>query len=313
MTAPSGPLPAQRSAPEAATKWLPVVVAAMLILPGIDVLAKSLADELPPLQIAFARFAFQSVIMTSAALIFLPRRSLRIRRPLLLFVPGASLGAATLCIFAAVAHLPVADALAIFFVEPLLLTLLAVLLLDERIGWRRVLAILVGLCGVLLVIRPNFIAFGLPALYPLGAALFFSIYVVYSRRLVADLGPTVLMMYSSYAGMAVLGTAMLTGWSLGLADATPVMPIVDQWIRLGGLGVIASMGHLMLAATLRHLPASQVAPFQYLEIVSATLLGYAFFGDFPDLPSWLGIFIIVGSGLFLYWRESRLQRRTPCR
>ena len=283
----------------------------MAYLPGIDVLAKSLADELPALQIAFSRFAFQAAMMTAAALAILPRRALRLQHPHLLFIPGASIAAATLCLVAALVHLPIADALAIFFVEPLVLTLLAVLILGERIGWRRVLAILAGLVGAILVIRPNFLAFGLPALNPLGTALFFSFYVVISRRLVADLGPAVLLMYTGYAGMAVLGVTMLAGWSLGFDDATPVLPTLDQWIRLAGIGFVATTGHLMLTAALRHLAASHVAPFQYLEIVSGTLLGYAFFGDFPDLMSWLGIVVIVGSGLFVYWRESSLEKQFP--
>ncbi len=293
------------------SKWLLVVIAAMAYLPGLDVLAKSLADELPPLQIAFSRFAFQAAMMTAVALVILPRRALRLQHPHLLFIPGVSIAAATLCLFAALVHLPVADALAIFFVEPLLLTLLAVLILGERIGWRRVLAILAGLVGAILVIRPNFLAFGLPALYPLGTALFFSFYVVISRRLVADLGPAVLLMYTGYAGTAVLGVAMLAGWGLGFDDATPILPALDQWIRLAGIGFVATTGHLMLTAALRHLAASHVAPFQYLEIVSGTVLGYAFFGDFPDLMSWLGIGVIVGSGLFVYWRESSLEKRIP--
>lgn len=297
--------------PENPTKWLLVVVVAMAFLPSLDVIAKTLTDELPPLQIAFARFAFQAVLTTVGALLFLPRHALRLRQPVLLFIPGVSIGAATLCLFAALVHLPVADALAIFFVEPLILTLLAVLLLGEKIGWRRVMAILVGLAGAMLVIRPNFAAFGLPALYPLGTALFFSFYVVFSRRLVADLGPIVLLMYSGYAATAVLGIAMVAGWSLGFENAVPISPTSNQWLRLAGLGVIATTGHLLLAGALRYLSAGLVAPFQYLEIVSATFLGYLVFGDFPDLATWVGILVIVGSGLFVYWRESRLNRGPP--
>ena len=313
VTTPRTQVAARTPSSQNPSRWLLVVIAAMAFLPALDVIAKSLADEMPPLQIAFARFAFQTVMMTAFAVSFLPRRALRLQQPLLVFIPGASMGAATLCLFAALVYLPVADALAIFFVEPLILTLLAVLILGERIGWRRILAVLAGLVGVILVIRPNFIAFGLPALYPLGTALCFALYVVMSRRLVADLGPAVLTMYSGYAGMTLLGVAMFAGWSLGFEDVTPVAPTIDQWIRLAGLGFIATTGHLMLAAALRHLAASFVAPFQYLEIVSGTLLGYMVFGDFPDLLSWLGIFIIVGSGLFVYWRESTLARETPRR
>ncbi len=285
-----------------------VVVAAMAYLPGIDAFAKSLADELPTLQIAFARFAFQSVMMTAAILAFLPGATLRVRQPLLLVVPGLCIGAATLCFFAALVHLPIADALAIFFVEPFVLTFLAVLLLGERIGWRRIVAIFCGLAGAFLVIRPNFVAFGPPALYPLGTAFLFALYVVTSRRLLAELGPAVLMMVTGYAGAAVLGIALLLGWSLGFEAATPVAPTPDQWLRIAGLGFVATSGHLMLVTALRHLSASVVAPFQYLEIVSGAILGYLLFDDFPDVLSWLGILIIVASGVFVYWRESHARR-----
>ena len=286
-----------------------LVVAAMFWLPGLDIIAKSLTDEMPPLQIALSRFAFQTVMMTVVALCLLPLSALRLRQPRLLFLPGAAMGAATLFLFAALVHLPVADALAIFFVEPLLLTLLAVPLLGETLGWRRLVAILCGLFGAVLVIRPNFVAVGLPALYPLATALFFALYVICSRRLVADLGPVVLILYTGCAGTLVLAAAMLAGGLLGLESAQPVVPTANQWLRIAGMGFIATTGHLMLAAALRHLQASTIAPFQYLEIVAATVLGYVIFADFPDPLAWLGIAIIVGSGLFVYWREARLAGR----
>jgi len=293
--------------------WLLTVIAAMAVLPGLDAFAKSLADELPVLQIAFFRFAFQSLLMTLVAGALPRRPAPRPVRFWLLLMPGVMMGAATTFFFSALAYLPIADALAIFFVEPLLLTLLAALFLRERIGWRRMVGVAVGLGGAMLVIRPNFAAVGWPALLPLGTAVCFATYVVSSRRLVHDLGPVRVMRATGYAGTLVLGLALAAGWSLGLDWGRPTAPTANQWLRLAGLGVVATTGHFLLAAALRHLPASVIAPFQYLEIVSAAVLGLLIFGDFPDALTWLGIGIIVTSGLFVYWRESQVARQRPRR
>lgn len=278
----------------------------MLILPGIDALAKSLADELTAVQISLGRFAFQSVLLTIFAVLFLPRGSLRMQQPLLLLAPGACMAIATVCIFAALKYLSIAEAIAIFFVEPLVLTIMAAVLLKERVGWRRISAIVVGFVGAILVIQPNFVAVGWPALLPLVTAVSFASYVILARRLAARFEPVAIQAYTGYSATALLALVALLGWSAEFEATEIAWPTLSQWVRLVGVGAVAAVGHVIVAMALRRTPASIMAPTQYIEIISATILGFIFFGDFPNALAWTGIAIIIGSGCFVYWREAVL-------
>ena len=203
--------------------------------------------------------------------------------------------------------MPIADAIAIFFVEPLILTLISAVFLGEKIGWRRLAAVAVGFIGALIVIRPSFINVGWPALLPLATAFCFAIYLALTRSLANDVGPLAIQALTGYAGCLTLSIAIGLGMLFGIDAALPIWPTPRQWSLLIVLGVIATGAHLLIVMAFRLTSASILAPFQYLEIISATLLGLLIFGDFPQPITWLGVAIIVGSGLFVYWRERRLQ------
>lgn len=281
---------------------------AMLLLPGLDVIAKSLTDELPITQISFGRFMFQLIILALVARMAGWKMRIEWRRPQML-LPGVMLAFATLFIFAAYKHLPVAEALAIFFVEPLILTLFAARFLGERIGWRSVAACLAGFAGTLFVIQPNFVEVGWPAIYPLGTAISFAVYMVLLRRYASRHSTIVIQSHVAVGSTMVLAVAVGAGWAMGIESMTPVLPTPSQLLRLAMLGAIATLGHAMISLALRRTTASSVAPLQYLEISSATVLGWWIFGDFPDALAWTGIAIIVGSGLFVHIRRKQRESR----
>ena len=284
-----------------------LMLAAMLILPGIDAIAKWLSDAISSGQVAWSRFFFQTLIMLP---LFLRTRGPIVTRALPLHaLRGALIALATLLFFSALKYLPLADAISIFFVEPLILTLLCAVFLGESVGWRRLAAVVTGFAGALIVIRPSFHALGLPALLPLGTALSFAVYLILTRKLAQHEYPERMQFYAGVFGGIVMTVALAAGSVTDVAVLSFVWPDHSQWFLLAGLGVIATAGHLLVVHAFRRAPAGLLAPFQYVEIIGATILGLVFFGDFPDAMTWIGVVVIVSSGMYVFHREARLARR----
>lgn len=286
-----------------------LIVIAMIILPGIDAFAKVLTATLPVGQIAAGRFVFQTLFLLPVMLFMLGPAALRPTRVGLHALRGALLAVATLLFFSALKVMPIANAIAIFFVEPLILTLMSALFLGERVGWRRLVAVVVGFAGALLIIRPSFAQVGWSALLPLGTAVCFATYLALTRMLARGEDPVAMQCYTGFFGSLVMGAALLGGSWGGVDVLTPIWPTLQDWLLLAGLGLVATVGHILVVYAFRYAEAAVLAPFQYLEIISATILGFLLFGDFPDALTWLGIAIIVGSGLFVFWREQRQSAR----
>ena len=288
-----------------------MMASGVIIIPGIDAIAKYLSDSLAPGQIAGSRFLFQLAFLLPIVLI--ARRPLLSRHICLNAIRGALIGGATLLFFWALSYLPLADTIAIFFVEPLILTLIAALFLGEEVGWRRLSAIVIGFMGALLVIQPSFQTIGAPAFLPLGAALCFATYLALTRRVAMVDDVLTMQLCAGFFGLLTLGTALVVGEVLSVPVLNPVWPTPTEWLLLAALGAIATSGHLLIVGAFRRASPSILAPFQYLEILGATLLGLLIFGDFPGPATWFGIAIIVGSGLYVFHRERRLARDTASR
>ena len=264
---------------------------------------------MPPGQIAWSRFFFQLLLL---APFVLWRGGLEVGNYLWAHAArGFLIALATLCFFTAVRVMPLADAIAVFFVQPFIVTLLAAGMLGETFGWRRFVAIICGFFGAMLIIKPSYEVFGLTALLPVGAALCFSLYVILTRWLTRTQTALGMQFLSGVFGCLTMSIALLVGGSNDVAELTPVWPSVGDWLLLALLGAIATSGHILIVLALNRASIAVLAPFQYLEIISATLLGLVFFGDFPDTLTWTGIAIIVGSGLYVFYRERRLAQHGP--
>lgn len=276
--------------------------------PMIDVFAKLAAERIPIGQAVAARFTVQSFLLLPVAALLggLHRPSGReiirhvMRAVLILLATG--------CFFAALRVMPIADAIAIFFVEPFILTLLGWAILGEAIGWRRLLACAIGFGGALLIIKPSFAVFGPTAMLPLGTAGFFAFYMILTRQMAVAMHPVTLQAYTALAAMILVLPVLALGDGSGIALIDPVWPDLEYGLYLLGIGIAATIAHIFISYALKFAPASTLAPLQYLEIVSATLLGLWIFGDFPDAMTFAGIAIIVGSGLYVFLRERRLSR-----
>jgi len=285
-----------------------IMVMAMLIIPGMDILAKLLATrfEMAPASITFARFFVQVFLML--VLIMVRSKSFRLsaRNTMFNILRGLLIGFASMLFFISVKYMPVADAISIFFVEPIFVMFMSWMFLNERVGWRRVLAAIVGFGGALLVIQPSFSEFGMVTLLPLCTAILFAFYLILTRKYGVGDDPMKMQFFSGIGGVLFCSAAVGFGEVVGIADLQYTLP--TQWQVYGWLlliGFIATVGHLLIVLAFSIAPASILAPFQYVEIVSATLLGLMIFGDFPNPTKWLGTAIIIGSGLFIFWREQR--------
>jgi len=285
-----------------------MMIVAMLALPGIDAIAKWLVGSVSAGQISWSRFFFQIILMSP---LLLKTRGPWLTPALWLHAArGAMIAFATLFFFSGLAWLPMADAIAIFFIEPLLVTLLSALFFGEAIHWRRISAISVGLIGALIIIRPTFSEVGFAALYPVAAAFCFSFYILLTRKLVSNEDPIRLQFFAGIFGCLVMSLALGYGSVSDVAILAAVWPSQHEWLLLGALGLVATICHLLVTYAYRLASIGILAPFQYVEIIGATILGLVVFNDFPDAMTWLGIAIIVGSGLYVFHRESQLNSDT---
>lgn len=302
---------ADAGSPAEPGRGMALMAAAMLLAPGMDAIAKFLAAELSPFQVGFLRFLLQTGLLGAVLLLSARKRSLEVPRAVLvrLAMAGAFMGLAIGFLFWSLAFLPLANAIAIFFVEPLILTLFSALFLRETVGWHRLMAVAAGLVGAMIVIRPNWSLFGWVALLPLLAAAFYAAQLTVIRSIGARLDGLRLLFYIGAFAALFLGLAVLAGGSAGLALLEWTPPRTALWGLVLTLGLISAVSHLMITIAFKLTQASVLAPFQYLEIISATILGYVVFGDLPDALTWLGTAIILAAGIYVFHRERLLHGR----
>lgn len=271
------------------------------LAPIMDACAKLASDIHPTGQIAVARYLVQGAIVLPIALAL--RLSWRISRRdwgLLVLRAVFTLGS-TISFVSAVTVMPLADALAIVFIEPFILMFMGWIFLGEQVGPRRVIASAIGFIGAIVVVQPGLLAFGYVALWPLAAGFFFAAYMLVTRQLRSH---PPLVIQSTTSGLALLLSVpllFLFDGHGGMFDA--VMPKGVMWVYLTGVGMIATVSHLFLTFALRFAPSATVAPLSYAEMAFATAVGYWVFGDFPEPATWIGVTLIVGSGLYLLHRE----------
>lgn len=296
-------VPAQASS---VSTGLALMALAMLIIPSMDILGKLLSKEINGIQVAQWRFGFQALYILPFLLWLKGASGLLPKRIGLNLLRAVLMAGAVTCFFTALRWMSVPDAIAVFFVEPLILTILSGLILKEQVGWRRRIAVGVGFIGALIVIQPSYAVFGPVSLLPVCTAFLFANYLLLTKALAAHEDPLTMQFFSGMAGFGVLTAVSWGGGMAGISILEMVWPTPRQWLLLAGVGLIATICHLMIVHAFKRAPASVLAPFNYIEIVSATLLSYLVFQDVPNAWKWLGISIIVASGLYVWWRERQL-------
>jgi len=286
-----------------------LMIAFCVLAPLLDVASKLATAEIPVGQVTTARFVVQGALMLPVALLMRVPLALGRRMAGLMALRALFLVGSTYCFIAAVAVMPIADALAIVFVEPFILLLLGRVLFGDEVGPRRIAASVVGFAGALLVIQPAFATFGLVTLYPLGTAVLFSFYMLVTRAISAGVHPVAMQLHTSLAGIAVCLPVIALANGSGIGPLDPVMPQGIFWLWLFGVGFWAAVSHMCMTYALAFAPSATLAPLHYFEIVVAVALGYLVFSDFPNAVTWAGIALITGSGLYILWRERRSARQ----
>ena len=259
-----------------------------------------MAETFAILQLVWARFLFQSLLIAPLAVASSPREMLRPRHLPLQVARGFGILIGTFLFFSAIKTMPITDALALLFIAPLIVTALSPLVLGEAVGVRRWSAVLVGFIGALVVLRPGLTVLQPGALLALGAGASFAGYVLLTRRLSHAAPPLVTLAITSLVGLVVTSAMLPAVW---------VTPSGAQLAAMAAMGAIGAAGHYLMIRAYEQAPAALLAPFGYGEVVTATLIGYIWFGDFPDGPTWLGIAILVASGVYISLRE-RVRRGT---
>lgn len=279
-----------------------LMCAAVLCFACLDASAKWVSRTVDPLQAAGLRY-LGSFAVTAA---FLNPRTrpgiLRSRRPWLQCGRALCLASATTFTFFALRSLPLTTTTSIGFAAPLIVTLLAGPLLGERLSARRLGAVLVGFAGVLVITRPGGAGFHPAMLLVLGTALCNALYSIATRSLAARDSSETTMFYTGLVGALVFLPALPLVWE---APAAPGI-----WPLIGALVVFGTVGHGLLILAHKRAPASVLAPFFYAQILWATLIGFAVFGELPDRWTLAGGAVVLASGLFLL-RGERTRSAAP--
>ncbi|QFI67079.1 DMT family transporter [Sinorhizobium alkalisoli] len=298
-----------RSAPDRRVSYgLMLMVLSVLISPVIDVFAKLAIATVPSAEITAVRFLLQVVFILPVVLYRRTMLDLTWKKSALHALRGGLLVLTMLSFITTLKVMEVADAIAIFFVEPIILTILGSIFLKETIGWRRYTACAVGFFGAMLVIQPSMQEVGPIALLPIVAAFTLAVFLLLTRMVAQNEDPWSMQFHAGIWGCLFCLVLLAFGQGTGSSIVDPVWPEGRVWLYLWGVGVAATVSGVLGVYAYRAAPASVLAPLQYLEIVSATILGWLVFGDLPDALKWLGIAIIIGSGLYIIWRERRLQK-----
>lgn len=274
-----------------------LMLSAMAVLPFLDVIAKHLGREgLPVMQIVWARLFFGTFVTLPFALKLAGPKGLVPNMPAMHFIRAAFLIAATSFFFWALAYQSIADTLSIFFVQPLIVTLLSPWVLRETVGLKRWIAVIIGFCGTLIIIRPGFQELGPGVILALLAGCSLAIYMLLTRRISGSAPAMVTTFYTSLMGAIIMSVVTVFVWE---------PPSLAQWGLFVLLALIANGGHYLIVKAYDHAEASLLAPLAYTEMVMATVAGWYFFGDFPDLWTFAGVGILIACAIYISLTERK--------
>jgi len=277
----------------------------VMISPLIDIFSKLATATISSTEVAGFRFVIQSLTMLPFVFLRGAKIQFSLKQSWYHAIRGAMVTISMICFVTTLKVMAVADAIAIFFVEPIILTILGSIFLKETIGWRRYSACAVGFLGALLIIQPSFEQVGYIALLPVVSAFCIAVFALMTRVLSHREDPWAMQFQTGLWGIFFCAVILFIGHGSGSDIIDTAMPDLPAFGYLLGTGIAAAITGILAAYAYRAAPASTLAPLQYLEIVSATAFAWMVFGDFPDALKWVGILIVIASGLYIIWREQR--------
>jgi drug/metabolite transporter (DMT)-like permease len=273
----------------------------MMVFPLMNAIAKHLSAHLHVGQVLFMRQAFYLICLFPIAWWRYGAGALRPAQPVAQVFRGIFVLLGGGLFFFAIARMPIADALAVYFIFPFVITLLSPFVLGERVGIWRWSAVVTGFLGALVIIQPGGAGIGAGTLFALAGGTSYAIALLLTRRLAVSDPPLVTATISGLVGLLVAALPMPWVWQT---------PRPGDWLFFLALGAIALIGQSLVILAHTKATAAELAPYAYSEIAMAVLVGLVLFGDFPDPHVWLGIAVIVSSGIVIAWREG-VKRRVP--
>ncbi len=287
-----------------------LMAAFCVLAPMADAIAKILTQDLPVAEIVFIRFAaqfliFLPIVMFRGRSIYMPPKMLALVALRTIFhIAGIS------AMFMALKYMPMAEVVAIAYVEPFLLLLLGWFFLKEHVGPHRITACAFGFFGAMLVIQPSFAAVGPLALLPLVVAVSFAFYMLITRKIVSTADIITLQTISGGMAMVILAPLYMLAPIIAPTGFEIIVPPPTLWPLLTGLVLLGTFAQLVMVWSLRYAPSATLAPVQYLEIPFATLIGLILFNHIPNGLAAIGIVITIGAGLYMVMRERLIATRT---
>jgi len=272
---------------------------AWVMLPIMDGFAKYLSSDLPVLQITWARYFFTVAFTLPIMFFFFKKNLVWTDKPKLQLIRGLILLTANVCFFYSISIISLAKALTLAFIAPLIVTAFSPIFLGEKVGFRRWSAVIIGFIGSMVVIRPGFVEINLASLAALGTGVMYGFYLIITRKLSSSDNPLLTLLLTGVVGAIIISFVMPFVW---------IKPTLNQWSMMAAIGIFACVGHLFIILSLKYADASKLAPFSYFEIVTNIIIGYYFFSDFPDKWTFLGLFIIILSGIYISRRENIVKK-----
>jgi drug/metabolite transporter (DMT)-like permease len=267
-----------------------------------DAIVKGMAGEWPAPAMAATRYISGTILLSLLLLRYEGRAALRLPRDPLQWVRGVAISLSAMGMFLAVWLMPLAEATTIAFTQPIITSILAVLLLGERARPSTWVATLFAFAGVVLVLRPNFATAGWGVLFPLLGATGMAVTIIANRKVHGRASILAMQFYMSVTAMMFLAVATTAGHFSGLENLRLHWPDWTIVARCVFIGLSATLAQWLIFMGTVKAGAGTVAPMTYGQLLMATALGATFFGDWPDVTAILGAAVIVGAGLFLWWR-----------
>ena len=279
---------------------------AVLMMPVMNATAKALTVDYPLAQVVWARFTGHFVCMT---LVFWPRRGWRLfksARPSIQFARSTIMFASNGAYIAALSTVALANASAIMFMAPLVVTALSAPFLGEHVGIRRWTAVVIGFIGALIIIRPGmaestFAASSIGVGLLLFSMVSFAIYQILTRRLSNRDSAETNIVYTALVAAVVMSLIIPSLFVM------PTRPL--DWALFGAIGALGGFTQYFVAKALEEAPASVVSPYLYGELLTSAIVGLAIFGDFPDMFTWVGAAVVAASGIYIAYREGVIGRK----
>ncbi|WP_031321071.1 DMT family transporter [Pseudomonas piscis] len=278
-------------------KGIVLICLAVLLFASHDTLSKYLSAFYPIVMVVWARYVVHTLLML---VVFVPRSGfsavVRTKRPGLQLLRALCMIGTSLLFTTGLRYIPLAEATAVNFLAPLLVTALSVPFLGERVSRAQWLAVLIGFVGVLIVVRPGGSLFTPAILFPLGSALCFGFYQLLTRKLSGIDSPTTSNFLIGIINSLIMSALLPFFWST---------PSLVHGLFMIGLGACGMFGHLLLTQAFRHAAPAMLAPFSYGQILFAGMYGYLIFGHTPDSYGLVGIAVICFSGLAVAWAQRK--------